>query len=111
MKGVVQGVNVRVERTIRSASGRCRAAAFWHFFFSFPLARKAKQAGALVIKKEARFLWCAAPGHLNSQIVCACSTEQIGWFRRGLAACLRVSGDFCGSERKYSHGLLTTINW
>lgn len=80
-------------------------------FFFFPLARKAKQAGALVIKKEARFLWCAAPGHLNSQIVCACSTEQIGWFRRGLAACLRVSGDFCGSERKYSRGLLKTINW
>lgn len=80
-------------------------------FFFFPPARKAKQAGALVIKKEARFLWCAAPGHLNSQIVCACSTEQIGWFRRGLAACLRVSGDFCGSERKFSHGLLKTINW
>lgn len=86
MKGVVQGVNARVERTIRSASGRLQSCCFLaHFFFSFCIASGCHQG-------KAAFRVLAAPGHLSSLFWCLGCTGRIGWFRRGLTACLRVSG-------------------
>lgn len=71
MKGVVQGVNARVERTIRSASGRLQSCCFLaHFFFSFCIASGCHQG-------KAAFRVLAAPGHLSSLFWCLGCTGMV----------------------------------